>query len=281
MRLASAAIGRELARAADAATGGRKAVFWERLIERAYHDAGAARDDAASGGIALAPAYLAVALELDGGENESRTATAGLRAVAADVFRSGDAGLGFLERGAALLVFVPAARETRREQRAHGRDAAAQERRQGKTGTAFYRRRRDRRNAADPLCQRRRGASRVGDRAARSRSGTRCGLRRPRRVSACSTKAPTCGVCKRLPDASWNRCARTTASTKPSSNARCDSSSTSDKTSKRRRRNSTFTVTPCSTGCGRSAKSARHSLENPHDQLTLRMAVAIDALHST
>jgi purine catabolism regulator len=110
MRLASAAIGRELARAADAPTGGRKTAFWERLIERAYHDAGAARDDAASRGVALAPAYLAVALELDGGENELRTATAGLHAVAADVFR-GDAGLGFLERGAALLVFVPAARE--------------------------------------------------------------------------------------------------------------------------------------------------------------------------
>jgi purine catabolism regulator len=110
MRLAAAAIGREMARAADAETGGRKNVFWERLLERAYHDAGAARDDAAARGIALAPAYLAVALEPELGDGE-RIGPADLRAVAADVFRSGDADVGFLERGAALLVFVPAARE--------------------------------------------------------------------------------------------------------------------------------------------------------------------------
>ncbi len=74
------------------------------------------------------------------------------------------------------------------------------------------------------------------------------------------------------------RCARTTKSTKPSSSARSGCISPSAKTSKQRRSSSTCTGTPCSTDCGRSAKFARCKLDDPHDQLTLRMAMAIDAL---
>ncbi len=105
MRLAAAAIAAELARRPDAARG-RRSAFWERLIDRAHSDTDAIRDDAAAGGIAPAAAYLAVALESEGGAD-----LAELRAVAAEVFRGGDADAGMLERAATLLVFVPAARE--------------------------------------------------------------------------------------------------------------------------------------------------------------------------
>ena len=111
MRLASAAIAVELARGADGDRGGRRRIFWERLLERAYHDAGSVRDDATARGIALAPAYLTVALEPEGADAPGPHAREELRAVAAGVFRSRDADVGMLERGAALLLFVPAGRE--------------------------------------------------------------------------------------------------------------------------------------------------------------------------
>ena len=111
IRLTGAAIGAELARQPDTARG-RRAAFWDRLIARTPHDSNAARDDAAASGIALAPAYLAIALEREGGDDGERPGDlAELRTVAAEAFRSGDADTGLLERGATLLIFVPAARE--------------------------------------------------------------------------------------------------------------------------------------------------------------------------
>jgi purine catabolism regulator len=111
MRLAGAAIGIELARQPDAARG-RRAAFWERLIDRTHHDSNAARDDAVASGIVLAAAYLAIALERETAvETERPEDLAELRTVAIEVFRPGDADLGLLERGATLLIFVPAARE--------------------------------------------------------------------------------------------------------------------------------------------------------------------------
>jgi DNA-binding PucR family transcriptional regulator len=81
-------------------------------VSRAYHDTTAARDDAVARGVKIAPAYLVVALETEG-ESDADPAPdrADLRAIAADAFRGGDADVGFFERGAALLVFVPAVRE--------------------------------------------------------------------------------------------------------------------------------------------------------------------------
>lgn len=105
LRLAAAAIASELAHRPDAA-GGRRAAFWERLLERAHDGADAVRDDAAASGIALATAYLAVALECEAGSDPAE-----LRDVIAGIFRGGDADVGTLQRGPALLVFVPAARE--------------------------------------------------------------------------------------------------------------------------------------------------------------------------
>ena len=102
-RLAAAAIAAELARRPDARN--LRPAFWERLLDRAHPDADAVRDDAAARGIALAPAYLAIALECEGGAGRSE-----LRAAVANVFR-GEAEAAMVERAATLFVFVPAARE--------------------------------------------------------------------------------------------------------------------------------------------------------------------------
>jgi hypothetical protein len=101
-RLAASTLAIELARDGGGARGRRRA-FWERLIAQGYHDVGAAREDALSRGITLAPSYVCVALECEGVD-----ATA-LQTCATDVFHlEGDA---MLERGGRLVVFVPAARE--------------------------------------------------------------------------------------------------------------------------------------------------------------------------
>jgi hypothetical protein len=111
VRLTGAAIGVELARRPDAAVG-RRPQFWERLIGRTHHDSTTARDDAAASGVALAPAYLTIALEREAAEGDASASDLGeVRALAASVFRSGEGDVGFLERGATLLVFVPSARE--------------------------------------------------------------------------------------------------------------------------------------------------------------------------
>ncbi|HEY6325039.1 MAG TPA: helix-turn-helix domain-containing protein [Candidatus Cybelea sp.] len=103
LRLTAAAIGVELAR--DAATQrGRKEDFWDALLSQTFADSAAARDDATAHGIAPAASYLAVALEAEPGD------TGELRSLVADCFRSTDGELGVAQRGVALLVFVPAAR---------------------------------------------------------------------------------------------------------------------------------------------------------------------------
>jgi purine catabolism regulator len=103
LRLTAAAIGVELARDA-ASQRGRKEDFWDALLSDTFRDSAAARDDATAHGIAPAASYVAVALEAepaDAGE---------LRSLVADCFRSADGELGVAQRGVALLVFVPASR---------------------------------------------------------------------------------------------------------------------------------------------------------------------------
>lgn len=110
LRLTAAAIGVELARD-GVMLRGRGADFWESLLARAFHDAAAARDEAAARGIALAPHYLAIALELDAADERPGNATlADVRALATDAFVSGDADLGMVERGALLVALIPATR---------------------------------------------------------------------------------------------------------------------------------------------------------------------------
>ncbi len=82
VRLTAGAIGVELAREATGQPAGRRA-FWERLADRAYVDAAAARDDAAAHGIALASHYVAVAIE-----PESQSGAAG--SPAQEIVRSAD-----------------------------------------------------------------------------------------------------------------------------------------------------------------------------------------------
>jgi hypothetical protein len=111
LRLTAAALGVELARDAGG-TRGRRQNFWERLLGGGYHDAAAAREDAAAHGLTVATSYLAIALEPEPLEDGLAPPEPGdLRAIAADAFRGGTSDLGFFERGAMLLVFVPVARE--------------------------------------------------------------------------------------------------------------------------------------------------------------------------
>ncbi|HKU68383.1 MAG TPA: helix-turn-helix domain-containing protein [Candidatus Baltobacteraceae bacterium] len=122
VRLTAGAIGVELARE-QAGTPGRRRAFWERLATLAYVDASAARDDASARGITLATHYVAIALEPE--TSDAQTAAAdqsALREAAMQTFRGGDADAGLWERGATLFFFVPAAREI---DRANARTAAS------------------------------------------------------------------------------------------------------------------------------------------------------------
>jgi len=110
MRVAAAALAAELSRHPDAPRERRNA-FWRRLLERQHRDPDAARDDAAGSDVTLAGAYLTVALERETNDGRAGGDLAELRAVARDTFRSEDAGVGMLECGATLLIFLPAARE--------------------------------------------------------------------------------------------------------------------------------------------------------------------------
>jgi sugar diacid utilization regulator len=111
VRLTAGAIGVELAREQGAQPGRRRA-FWERLASRAYLDAAAARDDAAARGITLAAHYVAIALEPEVSDDANAAADqAALRTAAIETFKNADADVGTLERGGTLLFFMPAARE--------------------------------------------------------------------------------------------------------------------------------------------------------------------------
>ena len=110
-RLVAAAIGLELARETDGGRS-RRRTFWERLIGGAYHELSSAREDASARGIALASQYVSIALEAEAGPDEDHApALADLRALAAETLRSSEADVGIIERGVTLIVLVPAARE--------------------------------------------------------------------------------------------------------------------------------------------------------------------------
>ncbi len=108
LRLAAGAIAVELAR--DATGGrGRKRAFWERLVARAYPDTTAAREDAAARGVTIVNHYVCVALEADPDDLLPNAADT-LRALT-EAFRFSEGELGLIDRGAALVAIVPAARE--------------------------------------------------------------------------------------------------------------------------------------------------------------------------
>lgn len=105
VRLTASAVAVAMARQYSAQPARRRA-FWERLASGAYQDAAAARDDAGARGIALATHYVAIALEA-----ELADETSALRAAANERFNRSEADFGCLERGATLVYLVPAQRE--------------------------------------------------------------------------------------------------------------------------------------------------------------------------
>jgi sugar diacid utilization regulator len=110
LRLTAAAIGIELARNGSVPRVAEESI-WEALLARTFHDAAHARDEAAARGVALAPQYLTIILEADSADEEHAAADLSeLRELATAAFRSAQGDIGLLERGAALAIFVPAPR---------------------------------------------------------------------------------------------------------------------------------------------------------------------------
>jgi len=106
IRLTAAAIGVELSRDAGGGKNRRKS-FWDRLIARAYDDPIEAKDDAAARGITLAAHYLAVAVEAEGLE-EAVAKMGDLRKICLETLRSGSGDVAVLERGGGFVFLCPA-----------------------------------------------------------------------------------------------------------------------------------------------------------------------------
>lgn len=107
VRLTAAAIGVEMGREIPGRPA-KRGLFWNSLLEGTLPDAGVAREEAALQGVKLATHYVVVALETE--ESLVSAAPAELRALAADAFRPAGEDLGFCEREQTLFVFVPAPR---------------------------------------------------------------------------------------------------------------------------------------------------------------------------
>lgn len=108
IRLTAAQIAVELAR--ESAGGrGRRRGFWDRLLARAYEDPLEAREDAQARGIALAPGYVAVAVEGEGlDESVAAQKNAELRRVCLDVLGTRTGEVVVIERGPGFFFLVPA-----------------------------------------------------------------------------------------------------------------------------------------------------------------------------
>jgi sugar diacid utilization regulator len=108
VRLTCAAIAVELSRDAGGGKNRRKS-FWDRLISRAYDDPIEARDDASARGIALAAGYVAVSIEAEGLEEAVASAKlTELRRMCLDTLRSGAGEIVVLERGGGFVFLCPA-----------------------------------------------------------------------------------------------------------------------------------------------------------------------------
>ena len=108
IRLTAATVAVELSRDAGGGKNRRKS-FWDRLLARAYDDPIEAKDDATSRGITLAANYVSVAIEAEGLEEGSATAKmAELRRICLDALRSGNGEIVVLERGGGFAFLCPA-----------------------------------------------------------------------------------------------------------------------------------------------------------------------------
>jgi PucR-like helix-turn-helix protein/diguanylate cyclase with GGDEF domain len=108
IRLTAAQIAVELSR--DAGGGrGRRRGFWDRLLARAYEDPLEAKEDAQARGIALAPGYVAVAVEGDGlDETVAAQKNAEIRRVCVDTLGTRTGEVVVVERGSGFFFLVPA-----------------------------------------------------------------------------------------------------------------------------------------------------------------------------
>lgn len=111
-RLCANLIAVELARDSTGNRGRRRS-FWERLLSRAYDDPSEARDDAAARGITLATHYVAVVVEPEGlDEAVAAQRSSDIRKIAGDVLGGRGGGeLVVLERGGGFVFLVPSTLE--------------------------------------------------------------------------------------------------------------------------------------------------------------------------
>jgi sugar diacid utilization regulator len=108
VRLTAAQIAIELSREAGGSRGKRRS-FWDRLLSRAYDDPLEAREDAQARGIALAPGYVAVAIEGEGlEESVAAQKNAEIRRVCLDVLGTRGGEVVVIERGGGFFFLVPA-----------------------------------------------------------------------------------------------------------------------------------------------------------------------------
>ena len=108
IRLTAAQIAIEISREAGGGRGRRRG-FWDRLLARAYEDALEAREDAQARGIALAPGYVAVAVEGEGlDESIATQKNAEIRRVCLDTLGTRTGEVVVVERGGGFFFLVPA-----------------------------------------------------------------------------------------------------------------------------------------------------------------------------
>ncbi len=108
IRLTAAQIAVELSREAGGSRV-RRRTFWDRLLARAYEDSMEARDDAQARGIALAPGYVSVSIEAEGlEESVAAQKNAEIRRVCLDVLGTRTGEVVVIERGGGFFFLVPA-----------------------------------------------------------------------------------------------------------------------------------------------------------------------------
>ena len=84
---------------------GRRRGFWDRLLARAYEDPLEAREDAQARGIALAPGYVAVAVEGEGLEEAvAAQRNAEIRRVCLDTLGTRTGDVVVIERGGGFFL---------------------------------------------------------------------------------------------------------------------------------------------------------------------------------
>jgi sugar diacid utilization regulator len=110
-RLCAASIAVELSRDAGGSKGRRRS-FWDRLLARAYDDAAEAREDATARGISLAPGYVALMIEAEGlDEATAPQKNAEIRRVCLDTLGTRSGEVVAIERGGGFIFLVPAPHE--------------------------------------------------------------------------------------------------------------------------------------------------------------------------